>query len=317
MSTGILLISGSLRRTSLNTAVLRTAATIARAPLLATLYDGLAALPPFNPDEDGEDLPPPVPVIELRRRLADADALLFSTPEYAGELPGTLKNLLDWSVGGGELYGKPAGWINATSRPEEEAARGAYESLRTVLGYAGAEIVEPACRRIRVPRAALGEDGLISAEGIREQITDVLETLAVRAADRRDEQAGAGDEQALRESDRAFFGALLGPDTDALESMLADDFLIVDVSSGGLHSRDALLAAIRDGQVSFVAIEQHDGETVVRRHGDSGLVIGRTSMMLADHEGNRSRVESRYTHVFELIGRRWRLVSAQGTPVIA
>ena len=51
----------------------------------------------------------------LRRQLADADAVLFCTPEYAGTLPGSLKNLLDWTVGGGELYGKPVAWINVAN----------------------------------------------------------------------------------------------------------------------------------------------------------------------------------------------------------
>lgn len=46
---------------------------------------------------------------------AAADAVLFCTPEYAGALPGSFKNLLDWTVGGGETYGKPAAWINRRS----------------------------------------------------------------------------------------------------------------------------------------------------------------------------------------------------------
>ncbi|MGD0240963.1 MAG: NAD(P)H-dependent oxidoreductase [Streptosporangiaceae bacterium] len=43
--------------------------------------------------------------------MADVRILL----EYAGTLPGSLKNLLDWTVGGGEIYGKPAGWINVAA----------------------------------------------------------------------------------------------------------------------------------------------------------------------------------------------------------
>ena len=47
----------------------------------------------------------------LRAALAAADGVLFCTPEYAGALPGSFKNLLDWTVGGGEMYGQPVAWI--------------------------------------------------------------------------------------------------------------------------------------------------------------------------------------------------------------
>ncbi len=109
----VLLVSGSTRAGSTNTAVLRTVAALAPAGVTATLYGALADLPAFNPDDDTEPLHPSV--AELRRQVAAADAVLFCTPEYAGALPGSFKNLLDWTVGGGEIYGKPAAWVNASS----------------------------------------------------------------------------------------------------------------------------------------------------------------------------------------------------------
>jgi NAD(P)H-dependent FMN reductase len=113
----ILLISGSLRAASVNTAVLRTAAALADDGVRATLYCGLDRLPHFNPDDDPEGGPVAAPMADLRRRPCEADAVLLCTPEYAGALPGSFKNLLDWTVGGGETYGKPFAWINASSRP--------------------------------------------------------------------------------------------------------------------------------------------------------------------------------------------------------
>jgi chromate reductase len=80
----LLLISGSTRAASTNTAVLRTAQTLADFP--TTLYDELSALPAFNPDDDREPLHPAV--ARLREELEKADAVLFCTPEYAGALPG-------------------------------------------------------------------------------------------------------------------------------------------------------------------------------------------------------------------------------------
>jgi chromate reductase, NAD(P)H dehydrogenase (quinone) len=178
----ILLVSGSLRAGSTNSALLRTAAALAPQGVLTTLYEGLGDLPHFNPDDDvdGEPLAP-VPA-DLRARLEGADALLFSTPEYAGALPGSFKNLLDWTVGGG-TYDKPVAWINASASPT--GAAGAHASLRSVLTYTGTDIVEAACRHIPVPRSSIGPDGLVADPGIRERVADVLRSLAEHVATRR------------------------------------------------------------------------------------------------------------------------------------
>jgi NAD(P)H-dependent FMN reductase len=180
--TEILLVSGSLRAKSVNSAVLRTAAALAGDGIRTTLYDGMGTLPHFNPDEDPDGGPVRAAVADLRQRLAAADAVLFCAPEYAGSLPGSFKNLLDWTVGGGETYGKPVAWINASSRPGPDAGRGAHETLRTVLGYTGAEIAEAACRRIRVPRTAVGAGGVINDAAIRDEVATALRTLADYAA---------------------------------------------------------------------------------------------------------------------------------------
>jgi chromate reductase len=178
----VLLVSGSLRSGSTNSSLLRTAHALAPEGVVTTLYDGLGDLPHFNPDDDvdGEPLPP-VPA-ELRARLEAADAVLFSTPEYAGALPGSLKNLLDWTVGGG-TYDKPVAWINASASPT--GAAHAHASLRTVLEYTGTDIVEAACRRIPVPRSSIGPDGLVADPAIHADLVDVLRSLAEHVAGRR------------------------------------------------------------------------------------------------------------------------------------
>jgi chromate reductase len=171
----ILLISGSTRHGSGNTAALRTVQAVAPDGVTAQLYKGLAALPAFSPDEDER---PPEPAADLRARIAAAGALLFCTPEYAGTLPGSLKNLLDWTVGGGEIYGKPVGWINVAVGGR---GTGAEEHLAMVLRYVGAAAVEPACVRIPVPREAVGPDGLIADPAIRAALSAALAALAEAA----------------------------------------------------------------------------------------------------------------------------------------
>ena len=153
----VLLVSGSTRSGSANTAALATAAAVAPGRVTTAVYDGLASLPAFNPDHDGDDVPQAV--AELRKQIASADAVLFCTPEYAGSLPGSFKNLLDWTVGGGQLYGKPAAWINVAAPGR---GQGAQDTLATVLGYVGAVIVEAACRDIPVDRATVSPDGKVS-----------------------------------------------------------------------------------------------------------------------------------------------------------
>lgn len=112
MTLRILAISGSLRAASGNTALLRAAALLAPPGMLISLYDGLGDLPHFNPDLDAEAVEPPHAVAELRNQIQIADGLLFSTPEYAHGVPGSLKNALDWLVSGSEIVDKPVAILN-------------------------------------------------------------------------------------------------------------------------------------------------------------------------------------------------------------
>ena len=171
----VLLLSGSLRDGSTNSAVLRTTLCIAPESLAATLYEGMAELPAFDPDQDGELLP--AAVADLRAQIRASDALLFSTPEYAGGLPGSFKNLLDWTVGDdrpGSIYKKPVAWLNVSAR----GAPHAHESLRRVLGYVGAEILELACIAVPGTSAMVSEDGLVTDPTVLQRVSQALQILA-------------------------------------------------------------------------------------------------------------------------------------------
>jgi len=176
----ILLVSGSTRGASTNGALLRTAAVDPPDGVEAELYAGMTGLPHFNPDDDHDPLPQAV--ADLRARIDAADAVLICTPEYAGALPGTFKNLLDWSVGGPEMYGKPVAWVNASGSPTRAAH--AHASLETVLRTIHADVVSEACAHIAVPRHAVGADGTVADPEVRRRIREVLTILARYAADR-------------------------------------------------------------------------------------------------------------------------------------
>ncbi|MCW2895463.1 MAG: putative NADPH-dependent reductase [Actinomycetia bacterium] len=171
-SVRVLLISGSTRNGSANTAALAAAAELAPAGVTPVLYGGLAGLPAFNPDHDGDLLPPAAAA--LRREIAAAAAVLFCTPEYAGTLPGSLKNLLDWTVGGGEMIEKPVAWINVANPGR---GGGATATLASVLSYVGASIIDSACRDIPVPRDAVTPHGTVSEPRFTAAVADIWAAL--------------------------------------------------------------------------------------------------------------------------------------------
>jgi NAD(P)H-dependent FMN reductase len=175
----LLLISGSLRGGSTNTALLRTAHAIDPD---TELFEAMGELPHFNPDDDDPDGDLPAPVAALRAATGRAEALLVCTPEYAGALPGAFKNLLEWLVGGAEAYRRPIAWINVSGPAAPNRGADAHESLRKVVGYLSMEIIEDACVRIPVERRDVGEDGVIADPAIREQVATALAALRAGAA---------------------------------------------------------------------------------------------------------------------------------------
>lgn len=166
----ILLISGSTRPGSTNTAAVRTFADIAAPAFTAELFTGLVEIPAFVPG----DQPAPPPVRALRDRLAAADAVMFCAPEYAGSIPGSLKNLLEWTVGSADLHEKPVAWISVAAPGRGE---GAITSLRTVLGYVGAVEIESACRRITVLGSMVGPDEKVADATVRQALAESVAAI--------------------------------------------------------------------------------------------------------------------------------------------
>lgn len=149
----LLAISGSLRASSGNTALLKAVQEAAPPDLQIAIFTQLEAIPAFNPDREMEV--PPAAVTALRDGVRESDAVLISTPEYAHGIPGVLKNALDWLVGSGEFYEKPVAFLHAS--PRGEIARA---SLKEVLVTMGAQFVfdgEAEAGDARKLRAALTE----------------------------------------------------------------------------------------------------------------------------------------------------------------
>jgi chromate reductase len=138
----VLGISGSLRRDSHNTKLLRAAGEIVeRHGGQFELFDGLKAIPPYDEDDDVGN--GPAPVVALKQAIAAADAVLFATPEYNSSIPGVLKNAVDWAsrpLATNPLRNKPVAVIGASTGVF--GAVWAQAELRKVLGTTGARVTE-------------------------------------------------------------------------------------------------------------------------------------------------------------------------------
>ena len=110
----ILGISGSLRTGSTNAQVLEAVGRLLPASAHLTLFDGLDELPHFSPERDTGNVPDSVQT--LRKAIAQSQAVIICTPEYAFGIPGVLKNALDWCVSTVLFDQKPLAAISASPR---------------------------------------------------------------------------------------------------------------------------------------------------------------------------------------------------------
>ena len=179
--TRILGISGSLRRDSHNTSLLRAAAEAVAPDVELELYDGLKDVPPY--DEDDDVHPRPAAVAVLNAAIEDADAVLFSTPEYNSSIPGQLKNALDWvsrPVATNALRNKPVAVVGASTGGF--GAVWAQAELRKVLAALGARVLDV---ELPVPHAHTRfNEGDLTDDEIRTAVAEVLDALAAEVHER-------------------------------------------------------------------------------------------------------------------------------------
>jgi len=174
----VLGISGSLRQGSYNTELLRAAAKLLPPGAHLDVYEGLGDIPPYS--EDAEHQTPPA-VAALKLAIADADAVLFSTPEYNHSLPGQLKNALDWvsrPYAQNPLRDKPVAVLGASAGMF--GAVWAQAELRKVAAALGARVLD---RELPVPQAggAFTAVGELADPGLRQELADICAQLVHEA----------------------------------------------------------------------------------------------------------------------------------------
>lgn len=165
-----LALSGSLRRDSINSAVLRAAKQLAPDTIDVQLCSVLGELPLFNPDQLDN---PGEAVRRLWYAVAQAGALIFASPEYAHGVTCTIKNALDWLVSFEPFAFKPVAVINTSPR-----ARHADAALRETLTTMAAHLVEPASVSLPLLGAHLDEDAMVSSAEWAPAIRSMLLALA-------------------------------------------------------------------------------------------------------------------------------------------
>lgn len=166
----ILALSGSLRKTSYNTAAIRAIKRLAPSHI-DIMIGSIEGLPLFNPDREGENIPA---LEELNSYLRLADGVIVASPEYAHGISGPMKNALDWLVSGEAFPYKPIMLINTSPR-----AFHAQEALKEVLSTMSGNVIEKSCVSIPLLSSELDADGIIESKEIAGMLKVGLEALCI------------------------------------------------------------------------------------------------------------------------------------------
>ena len=171
----VLAISGSLRPDSYNTKLLRAAEELLPPDVDFVLYQGVKEVPPYDEQDDVQ--PAPMAVAALRSAVREADAVLFSTPEYNSSIPGSLKNAIDWvsrPFATNPLRNKPVAVVGASTGAF--GAVWAQAELRKVLAAVGARVVDGEVAVGHAP-TRFDENGRLEDESLQEQLEETIEAL--------------------------------------------------------------------------------------------------------------------------------------------
>lgn len=164
----VAMLCGSHHSGSTNAVVLAMVAErLATAGVAVEPIDMSIDVPAFRPEAVDD---PPLAVRRLRTIFEDADGVVFAAPEYAGGMPGWVKNITDWMVGSGSLYRRPVAVLSAATA----GGAGAIEGLARTLTWQGAFVVTTCS--IPAPLTMV-RDGAITDADVLARLHDSADTL--------------------------------------------------------------------------------------------------------------------------------------------
>jgi NAD(P)H-dependent FMN reductase len=166
----IFALIGSTRNNSSNLQLVKTIREWTKEEFTFTIFEGLASLPHFNPDLDMD--PAPEVIIQFRKAIREADAVMICTPEYAMGVPGSLKNAIDWTVSSMEFSHKPTALITAST----SGLKG-HQSLLETLKVIEANITDETQLIISHIKAKIDNNGNVIHEETIQKIKSLINAL--------------------------------------------------------------------------------------------------------------------------------------------
>lgn len=179
----VLGVSGSLRKGSFNTALLNAARSLAPEGVTIAVAEPLDRLPHFNPDLDSDDAEPIQAVQAWRSAIERADGLLIASPEYAHDIPGVLKNALDWIVSSEAIVNKPIAVITAS--PNHLGAVKAQASLVKTLSVLSNNVIKAALLSVPAVNKKIDSEGRLVDPETTNALKATIEALVSGIRDSR------------------------------------------------------------------------------------------------------------------------------------
>ncbi|HUY62434.1 MAG TPA: NAD(P)H-dependent oxidoreductase [Candidatus Paceibacterota bacterium] len=173
----ILAISGSLRKDSSNTKLVRAFAKLAPSGTTVEIAD-IGSLPLYDTDLEASF---PAPAKALKDQIAAADAVILATPEYNRSVPGVLKNAVDWAsrpYGQNSFARKPVLVAGVSSGKIGTAV--AQSHLKQVLVYLDADVLGQPELYLGPAKEVFNENGDIATDETKDALTKALDALARR-----------------------------------------------------------------------------------------------------------------------------------------
>ncbi|MFM9840899.1 MAG: NADPH-dependent FMN reductase [Cyclobacteriaceae bacterium] len=169
----VLALCGSTRKNSTNLNLIKAIADLTKEKFEIIVFEGLTEIPHFNPDLDTDN--PPQLVTDFRKKLREVNGILICTPEYAMGVPGTLKNVIDWTVSSMEFSKKPTALITASSMGEK-----GHASLLETLKVIEADITDETQLLIPFAKTKVSQDCKITDSKTLSEVNALLNAFFVK-----------------------------------------------------------------------------------------------------------------------------------------